>query len=568
MKYNWEDFPQIWVVDFEFLAPPGSPQAPVCYVAREIHTGKMIKKWLNDDKLPEYSVDSDALFIAYFASAEMGCHIALNWPRPRNIIDLFVEFRVATNGKYLPAGRSLLGASTYYGLSGGDATLKDTMRERILQGPPYNEEEKTKILEYCALDVLLTTQLFITMKEGIDLQRALLRGRYMWAVAIMEYNGVPIDLEALTLLRSSWNAIKTKLIDKVDLNYHVYEEGVFKGKKFLDFLVENKISWELTATGLPRLDDDFFKDQAKSFPILKPLQELRYALGQLKLNDLRVGSDGRNRALLSPFGTITGRNTPSSSKFIFGNAVWLRNLIRPTEGIAIAYIDYSQQELAIAAALSGDENLKEAYLTGDVYLHFAKQAKAIPENATKQTHPDIREQFKTCMLGINYGMREESFARRSGLPLPQAKEIYRMHKSIYRQYWNWIESFMDTGQLLGEVTTCYGWRMSTQSMKPRALQNWPMQSHGAEILRLAICLCLENGIKVIAPVHDALLIEAPAGTIERDVEKAQWLMTEASRYVINFPIRTEAKIIRHPDHYTDPRGDLMWKSVWEAIHNG
>jgi hypothetical protein len=238
-----------------------------------------------------------------------------------------------------------LGACTYYGLPGGDATFKDTMRDRILQGPPYSEQEKNQILDYCELDVTLTTRLFNEMKDGIDLQRALLRGRYMWAVAMMEFNGVPIDMEALTLLRSNWDAIKGKLIEKVDDRYHVYEDGVFKGKKFLDYLIENKISWELTATGLPRLDDDFFRDQAKSFPKLKPLQELRYALGQLKLNDLRVGADGRNRALLSPFGTITGRNTPSSSKFIFGNAVWVRNLIRPSEGMALAYIDYEQQDV-------------------------------------------------------------------------------------------------------------------------------------------------------------------------------------------------------------------------------
>ncbi len=566
MTFTWADFPQIWIVDYEFLAPPGTPPTPICYCAREVATGETIKKWSNSDSGPEYSVDEDALFVAYFASAEMGCHIALQWPRPRNIIDLYAEFRLFSNGRSLPAGRGLLGACTYFGIEGGDATYKDTMRDRILQGPPYTEEEKTRILDYCMLDVTLTSKLFITMKPGIDLQRALLRGRYTWAVAQMEHYGVPIDMQALQLLRSNWEGIKSKLIKKVDARYNVYEGSTFKSQKFLEYLIANKISWELTPSGLPRLDDDFFKDQAKSFPILKPLQELRYALGQLKLNDLAVGNDGRNRAMLSPFSTITGRNAPSSSKFIFGNAVWLRNLIRPDPGMALAYVDYEQQEIAIAAALSGDKHLQEAYLTGDPYITFAKQAGVVPEGASKATHPEIREQFKTCMIGINYGMREEAFSRRAGLPLAKAKELYRMHRTVYRQYWDWIHAFMDTGQLLGEVTTRYGWRMFTRDRKPRTLQNWPMQSHGSDILRLAVCLCLENGIKVIAPVHDALLIEAPAGTIEQDVEKAQWLMTEASKHVINFPIRTDAKIIRYPDHYTDPRGALMWQSVWEAVH--
>lgn len=566
--YEWSDFREIWVVDFEFIAPPGEVPTPVCYVAQEIGSGRVIKKWLDGDTALEYSVNDDALFVAYFSSAEMGCHTALNWSRPRNILDLYAEFRCRTNGLPLPAGNGLLGACTYFGIGGGDATYKDMMRDRILQGPPYTDAEKTQILDYCHKDVVLTTQLFKAMRDEIDLQRALLRGRYMWAVALMENYGVPIDTESLHLLRSRWGMIKESLIEKIDSHYGVYEGTVFKAQKFVDYLVRNKIPWGTTETGLPRLDEDFFKGQAKSYPVLKPLQELRFALSQLKLNDLQVGTDGRNRTLLSPFRSITGRNQPSSSKFIFGNSVWIRNLIKPTPGMALGYLDYEQQEIGIAAALSGDLHLIEAYKSGDPYIAFAKQAGAVPGNATKQSHPDIREQFKTCMLALNYGMQEESFARRANLPLSRAKELYRMHRSVYKQYWTWIESFMDTGQLLGSVTTRYGWKMHTRDRKSRTLQNWPMQAHGADILRVAICLCLENRIRVIAPVHDAIVIEGPASTIEKDSETAMWLMMAASNHVIDFPLRADAKIIRYPDHFTDPRGDLMWKSVWEVIRNG
>lgn len=568
-KPGWADFPQIWVVDYEYDAPKGENPTPICYCAREVHTGQNIKRWLDGtETAPEYSVDKDALFVAFFASAEMGCHIALNWQRPRNILDLYAEFRNITNGKPLPAGRSLLGACCYYGIEGGDATFKDTMRERILQGAPYTDEEQHQILDYCNLDVLLTTKLFHAMYPAVDLQRALLRGRYTWAVAQMENYGVPIDTEALALLRSRWESLKEKLIEKVDTHYHVYDGTVFKTDRFVEYLAKNNISWKTTPTGKPRLDEEFFRDQAKSFPVLKPLQELRYSLAQLKLNDLQVGKDGRNRTMLSPFGTVTGRNTPSSSRFIFGNAVWLRNLIKPAPGMALAYIDYEQQEIAIAAALSGDLHLQEAYLSGDTYIAFAKQAGAVPANATKESHSEIRDQFKTCMLGINYGMREESFARRASIPLPKAREIFRMHHVIFRVYWEWINAFMDQGQLLGKVATRYGWNYDTKNAKAGTLQNFPMQAHGADILRLAICLCQENGIRVVAPVHDAILIEAPAGEIESHIEKAAWLMEEAARYVIAFPIRTDAKIFRHPDHYTDKRGAIMWDAVWEVMNGG
>ena len=88
-------------------------------------------------------------------------------------------------------------------------------------------------------------------------------------------------------------------------------------------------------------------------------------------------------------------------------------LIKPQEGQSIAYIDYAQQEIAIAAALSQDENLKTAYKSGDPYLAFAKTAGAIPINGTRQTHPDERAKYKICVLALNYGMSVKSFSEKA-----------------------------------------------------------------------------------------------------------------------------------------------------------
>jgi hypothetical protein len=67
-----------------------------------------------------------------------------------------------------------------------------------------------------------------------------------------------------------------------------------------------------------------------------------------------TGVDGRNRALLSPFASKTGRNQPSTTKFIFGLSAWSRGLIQAAPGHGVAYIDWCQQEFGIAAALSRD----------------------------------------------------------------------------------------------------------------------------------------------------------------------------------------------------------------------
>jgi hypothetical protein len=125
------------------------------------------------------------------------------------------------------------------------------------------------------------------------------------------------------------------------------------------------------------LSDGTFRRTAKSYPVVSPLRELRSALSDLRLNDLAVGRDGRNRTILSAFRSRTGRNQPSNSRYIFGPSVWLRGLIAPPPGHGVAYVDWSQQEFGIAAALSGDLAMQAAYLSGDPYLAFAKQAGAV-----------------------------------------------------------------------------------------------------------------------------------------------------------------------------------------------
>ena len=86
------------------------------------------------------------------------------------------------------------------------------------------------------------------------------------------------------------------------------------------------------------------------------------------------------------------------------------------------------------------------------------------------------------------------------------------------------------------------------------------------MLRLACCLATERGIQVSAPVHDALLVEGAEDEIEAVVTKTQAAMAEASRVVLSgFELRSDVKIITHPERYSDPRGERMWNEVRELI---
>ena len=169
--------------------------------------------------------------------------------------------------------------------------------------------------------------------------------------------------------------------------------------------------------------------------------------GALRLNDLAVGRDGRNRLMLSAFQARTGRNQPSNSKFIFGPSVWLRGLIKPPPGYGVAYCNWSQQEFGIAAALSKDAKMIAAYRSGDPYLAFAKQAGAVPADATKQSHSEQRELFKQCVLAVQYGMGPDALALRIGKPPVVARDLLRAHQETYRTFWCWSDAAVDHAML-------------------------------------------------------------------------------------------------------------------------
>jgi DNA polymerase I len=383
----------------------------------------------------------------------------------------------------------------------------------------------------------------------------------------MERNGVPIDTGTLSRLGHHWTDIQDQLIADIDVHYGVFEGRTFKIDRFAAWLARNNIPWPRLESGRLDVSDDTFREIARAYPAVAPLRELRATLSGMRLSDLAVGRDGRNRTMLSAFRARTGRNQPSNTKFMFGPSVWLRGLIKPPPGYGIAYIDWQQQEFGIAAALSGDPSMMEAYGSGDPYLAFAKQAGAAPADATKATHKAIRDQFKSTVLAVQYGMGAEALAQRIGQPPIRARELLRLHRETYRVFWHWSDAAVDHAMLTGSLHTAFGWRVRVSDVSnERSLRNFPMQANGAEMLRLACCLGTERGIGVCAPVHDAVLICAPLDRLEADVARMQDAMREASHIVLDgFELGTDAHIVRYPDRYMDERGAVMWNRVMNLI---
>ena len=203
-------YKQVWAIDFEFVAEPGCVPDVVCLVARDLVSNRLIRLWKDEIKPdPPFDVGVDALFVAYMAPAEMGCFLQLGWQMPANVLDLYTEFRSETNGLILPHGRGLFGALSYHALASITKEEKQDMRDLVLTGGPWTEQQRRDILAYCQGDVDCLGPLLERMLPRITarprgLENALLRGEYMKTVAVMEHNGVPIDTETLGRLREHW----------------------------------------------------------------------------------------------------------------------------------------------------------------------------------------------------------------------------------------------------------------------------------------------------------------------------------------------------------------------------
>ncbi|MEO2036094.1 MAG: hypothetical protein ABGZ35_28815, partial [Planctomycetaceae bacterium] len=87
-------------------------------------------------------------------------------------------------------------------------------------------------------------------------------------------------------------------------------------------------------------------------------------------------------------------------------------------------------------------------------------------------------------------------------------------------------------------------------------------------LRLACCLIVERGIKLLAPVHDAVLVESAADDIDATVAATEAAMREAGEMILGgFQLRTDADVVTYPARYRNERGEEMWSRVTEIVND-
>jgi hypothetical protein len=562
------------LVDFEFHGGERNPRSEgnrpyvVCLCAHELVSGRKFRLWhdqLVGMKEPPYRNDSRTLFVAFYASAELTCHLSFDWVLPTNILDLFIEFRRLTNHSddhQPPAG--LLDALDYFRLDSIEAQAKEHWRDVVLRGGPSSGEERDGVLDYCWSDVDALRRLLEVLPIR-NWGHSLIHGSYMRADAWMRHRGIPVDKPLCDDMGALWGELRCGLIDDLNLRYPFFEGDSLRLKLLEQWVVAHGINfWPLTPTGRLKTDAETLRSMAQRCPELAEFAHTKITLDQLKTFELSVGDDARNRCMLSAFRTKTSRNAPSNSAFAFGLNAAFRSLIKPEPGQALVYLDFSGQEFALAAYYSRDANMIAAYESGDPYSDWARKANAMPADGNKHTHSNVRA-VKRASLGVLYTMGPETLGSYVGVSTTRARGLLRSHHETFPHFWPWNAAVVDAGITTHVLESVFGWRMRVlPTARAGTLANFPMQANGAEMLRLACCYAVDRGIPILAPIHDAVLVGGPTCDIDDIANDMAKAMVDASRAILGGPaVRVDkSKPLLFPNRYVDGRDGSV--ELWET----
>ena len=521
------------------------------------------------------------------------------------------------NDELSPLG--LLGVCALHGISTRDQQSKDELRRLILTGGPWTEAERRKILDYCGEDVWDTAALLAEMwakipdavycREKIDgMKAALHRGRSMPAFAWMEHTGIPMDVDLNQRLSKHFTTIMNDLYAEIRNEFPIFNEDSFDiaPSKFVNFLkakgwLDNKEHpWPMTKGGKKRNKKQPKRDvkgpggsegtipqMANVYPELKKLTSVLEIRSATKLG-LRfpTGLDNRHRVNFWPYGTVTSRCAPSSATYMLaGGSPAFRHLARPAEGEVLIEADWSAQEIWIAAYLSGDKAMQNMLQKADPYIAFGELSGVIPAGSLdkfgvkecKSRFALERARLKGVLLGVLYGKSVYTVGRDCGITVGEASKLLRLHKQLFPQFWLWIEWMVNESLATRRIATKMGWTRWLRTKKDRdkfkeegthkrianSLQNFPEQSHGAEMLRLALIYATEKGLGICAPLHDAIFAVAPANQEEWAVKTLTECMERAAVEIIGVKIPIEMFVIPYPDRYEPDKP--MAVTVWQKM---
>ena len=318
---------------------------------------------------------------------------------------------------------------------------------------------------------------------------------------------------------------------------------------------KTKTGWSTNADVLEKL--------VGKHPIISDILDYRmltklkstYADGLIKV----ISPDGRIHTNFKMTVTATGRlsstepnlqNIPVRKEL--GSEI--RKMFVAAPGCVLVDADYSQIELRLLAHISGDETMKNAFLTGeDIHAVTASQVFGIPLD---EVTPQQRSQAKAVNFGIVYGISAFSLAQDIGVRPAEAKAYIDAYLEKYHGVREYMERVISEAKANGYVETLFGRRrplpelkssnFNTRSFGERVARNMPIQGTAADIMKLAMVNAHRRiqaeGLRsrLILQVHDELIAECP----EDEAEHVKALLEEemSGAVQLDVPLTANAKI--------------------------
>lgn len=372
----------------------------------------------------------------------------------------------------------------------------------------------------------------------------------------MEREGFKIDREGLSSYGISLDSTISELQNRI-YGYAGKEFNINSPKQLGEILFENLMlpHGKKTKTGYSTNAEVLDKLRAYH-PIIEDILDYRqvvklkgtYVDGFIKL----LTDDNKIHTTFKQTGTATGRLSsaePNLQNIPIRTPLGreLRHYFIPkTSDYVLVDADYSQIELRLLAAISGDENMIGAFKSGvDIHTSTAANVFHVPESMVTS---ELRKRAKAVNFGIVYGIGEFSLSDDLHISMKEAKEYIESYKASYPLVDKYLKDVVAEGYANGFVSTLYGRRryipeLSGQNKMlkkfgERVAMNSPIQGTAADIIKVAM-INVSRRLKaegvdahLILQVHDELVIEAHRSCVDR----AATILREEMENAINLPV--------------------------------
>jgi hypothetical protein len=568
-----------WVLDSENTPVAAGMQIPICLCALDLITLERRDVWLEPGMACPFAMMSDELFILWAADADILTFIAMGWKTPLNVIDPRIGWMRIDNGgdQFKPnsaekKGYSLLDAARAYRVPAIPESVKKHWRDIAIRGGPFTAEEKAGLLRYCRGDVDCTARVLLKMWDEVgfgDHQifgQALIFGRYQAAAARCYVTAIPLNMPNVKRLIRYAGAAHLGLIRANSNKFPIYRaDGSFSNKMFADFLTRHRqlSRWKRTPTGKLSTSDETLEEAGEHWPLAKELNRFRSLIDQLRVFTLPIGADGRNRVSVRSFGQLSSRNnTAKGGGFIYAHHSVFRHLIQPPFGRALIAVDWSAQELHVAARLSRDPVLLEILASGrDPYIELAIAVGLVTSDADEKTKKGARALGKIIQLAMLYGAGPGLIAGATGMTIEQARAFLKRQREVFHVFFAWSDRMARRALACKPLSTVLGWtirfRDGTSTPSPEGTgRNFCVQGTAADMMRILMIRLTEAGRQVCAAIHDGFLIECDIAEADAVLADVLATMDKCAIDLIGIPIPVKHQVFRHPENYHEDSEEI------------